>query len=97
MRDLIKCRSDGVVFGDFSENPDNCSNEKAKVINQTIFTYYQNRKFFFLMRRRPPRSTQGVSSAASDVYKRQGLEGLPEKKEPKMSEGLDRLARLPRQ
>eukprot|EP00831_Metopus_contortus_P043968 TRINITY_DN35275_c0_g1_i1.p1 TRINITY_DN35275_c0_g1~~TRINITY_DN35275_c0_g1_i1.p1 ORF type:complete len:343 (+),score=70.60 TRINITY_DN35275_c0_g1_i1:97-1125(+) len=27
--------------------------------------------FFFLMRRRPPRSTQGVSSAASDVYKRQ--------------------------
>eukprot|EP00831_Metopus_contortus_P024512 TRINITY_DN21363_c0_g1_i1.p2 TRINITY_DN21363_c0_g1~~TRINITY_DN21363_c0_g1_i1.p2 ORF type:complete len:106 (+),score=17.38 TRINITY_DN21363_c0_g1_i1:54-371(+) len=25
------------------------------------------------MRRRPPRSTQGVSSAASDVYKRQGL------------------------
>ena len=28
--------------------------------------------FFFLMIRRPPRSTQGVSSAASDVYKRQG-------------------------
>ena len=27
--------------------------------------------FFFLMIRRPPRSTQGVSSAASDVYKRQ--------------------------
>eukprot|EP00831_Metopus_contortus_P033653 TRINITY_DN26946_c0_g1_i3.p4 TRINITY_DN26946_c0_g1~~TRINITY_DN26946_c0_g1_i3.p4 ORF type:complete len:100 (+),score=33.80 TRINITY_DN26946_c0_g1_i3:65-364(+) len=27
--------------------------------------------FFFLMLRRPPRSTQGVSSAASDVYKRQ--------------------------
>ena len=27
---------------------------------------------FFLMIRRPPRSTQGVSSAASDVYKRQG-------------------------
>eukprot|EP00831_Metopus_contortus_P016308 TRINITY_DN1681_c0_g1_i1.p1 TRINITY_DN1681_c0_g1~~TRINITY_DN1681_c0_g1_i1.p1 ORF type:complete len:171 (+),score=27.23 TRINITY_DN1681_c0_g1_i1:69-581(+) len=26
---------------------------------------------FFLMIRRPPRSTQGVSSAASDVYKRQ--------------------------
>ncbi|WP_460413910.1 hypothetical protein, partial [Staphylococcus aureus] len=25
----------------------------------------------FLMIRRPPRSTQGVSSAASDVYKRQ--------------------------
>ena len=25
------------------------------------------------MIRRPPRSTQGVSSAASDVYKRQGL------------------------
>eukprot|EP00831_Metopus_contortus_P052123 TRINITY_DN43764_c0_g1_i2.p2 TRINITY_DN43764_c0_g1~~TRINITY_DN43764_c0_g1_i2.p2 ORF type:complete len:136 (-),score=36.58 TRINITY_DN43764_c0_g1_i2:61-468(-) len=30
--------------------------------------------FFFLMIRRPPRSTQGVSSAASDVYKRQGDE-----------------------
>eukprot|EP00831_Metopus_contortus_P010609 TRINITY_DN14143_c0_g1_i1.p1 TRINITY_DN14143_c0_g1~~TRINITY_DN14143_c0_g1_i1.p1 ORF type:complete len:281 (+),score=36.68 TRINITY_DN14143_c0_g1_i1:70-912(+) len=29
--------------------------------------------FFFLMIRRPPRSTQGVSSAASDVYKRQIL------------------------
>eukprot|EP00831_Metopus_contortus_P000222 TRINITY_DN10084_c0_g1_i6.p1 TRINITY_DN10084_c0_g1~~TRINITY_DN10084_c0_g1_i6.p1 ORF type:complete len:130 (-),score=32.87 TRINITY_DN10084_c0_g1_i6:38-427(-) len=29
--------------------------------------------FFFLMIRRPPRSTQGVSSAASDVYKRQEL------------------------
>eukprot|EP00831_Metopus_contortus_P052542 TRINITY_DN44103_c0_g1_i1.p1 TRINITY_DN44103_c0_g1~~TRINITY_DN44103_c0_g1_i1.p1 ORF type:complete len:151 (-),score=35.79 TRINITY_DN44103_c0_g1_i1:51-503(-) len=29
--------------------------------------------FFFLMIRRPPRSTQGVSSAASDVYKRQLL------------------------
>ena len=26
----------------------------------------------FLMRRRPPRSTQSRSSAASDVYKRQG-------------------------
>ena len=26
---------------------------------------------FFLMLRRPPRSKQGVSSAASDVYKRQ--------------------------
>eukprot|EP00831_Metopus_contortus_P048929 TRINITY_DN40124_c0_g1_i2.p2 TRINITY_DN40124_c0_g1~~TRINITY_DN40124_c0_g1_i2.p2 ORF type:complete len:155 (+),score=47.62 TRINITY_DN40124_c0_g1_i2:58-522(+) len=30
--------------------------------------------FFFLMIRRPPRSTQGVSSAASDVYKRQHLD-----------------------
>ncbi|GAB5827235.1 hypothetical protein JMUB7528_28330 [Staphylococcus aureus] len=29
---------------------------------------------FFLMIRRPPRSTQGVSSAASDVYKRQALD-----------------------
>eukprot|EP00831_Metopus_contortus_P043988 TRINITY_DN35293_c0_g1_i2.p1 TRINITY_DN35293_c0_g1~~TRINITY_DN35293_c0_g1_i2.p1 ORF type:complete len:190 (+),score=16.17 TRINITY_DN35293_c0_g1_i2:92-661(+) len=32
--------------------------------------------FFFLMIRRPPRSTQGVSSAASDVYKRQALNGV---------------------
>ena len=28
------------------------------------------------MIRRPPRSTQGVSSAASDVYKRQRVKGL---------------------
>ena len=32
---------------------------------------------FFLMIRRPPRSTQSRSSAASDVYKRQGFAGLP--------------------
>eukprot|EP00831_Metopus_contortus_P061375 TRINITY_DN5322_c0_g1_i3.p3 TRINITY_DN5322_c0_g1~~TRINITY_DN5322_c0_g1_i3.p3 ORF type:complete len:101 (-),score=26.52 TRINITY_DN5322_c0_g1_i3:139-441(-) len=31
------------------------------------------------MIRRPPRSTQGVSSAASDVYKRQALSGAPAK------------------
>ena len=31
--------------------------------------------FFFLMIRRPPRSTQSRSSAASDVYKRQPLQG----------------------
>src|SRR5659263_351731 len=31
--------------------------------------------FFFLMIRRPPRSTQSRSSAASDVYKRQGGRG----------------------
>ena len=31
--------------------------------------------FVFLMRRRQPRSTQSRSSAASDVYKRQGLDG----------------------
>ncbi|CUX21987.1 Accessory gene regulator protein B [Clostridium sp. C105KSO15] len=30
-------------------------------------------RFFFLMIRRPPRSTQSRSSAASDVYKRQGV------------------------
>ena len=29
--------------------------------------------FFVLMRRRPPRSTLDRSSAASDVYKRQGV------------------------
>ena len=32
--------------------------------------------FFFFMIRRPPRSTQSRSSAASDVYKRQGLQEL---------------------
>ena len=30
--------------------------------------------FFFLMIRRPPRSTLDRSSAASDVYKRQGIQ-----------------------
>eukprot|EP00831_Metopus_contortus_P034695 TRINITY_DN27649_c0_g1_i2.p1 TRINITY_DN27649_c0_g1~~TRINITY_DN27649_c0_g1_i2.p1 ORF type:complete len:118 (-),score=8.25 TRINITY_DN27649_c0_g1_i2:222-575(-) len=35
--------------------------------------------FFFLMIRRPPRSTQGVSSAASDVYKRQPYKQLIKK------------------
>ena len=33
-------------------------------------------KKFFLMIRRPPRSTPQQSSAASDVYKRQGEEGV---------------------
>src|SRR5428012_19639 len=36
-----------------------------------------NSCFFFLMIRRPPRSTQSRSSAASDVYKRQHVDGLP--------------------
>ncbi|WP_460413940.1 hypothetical protein, partial [Staphylococcus aureus] len=33
--------------------------------------FHFGKEKFFLMIRRPPRSTQGVSSAASDVYKRQ--------------------------
>ena len=32
--------------------------------------------FFFLMIRRPPRSTLDRSSAASDVYKRQGVDRI---------------------
>ena len=36
-----------------------------------VCTSFSN-EFFFSMMRRPPRSTQGRSSAASDVYKRQG-------------------------
>ena len=40
--------------------------------------------FFFLMGRRPPRSTQGRSSAASDVYKRQEHErGLDDTRHPR--------------
>eukprot|EP00825_Cyclidium_porcatum_P004661 TRINITY_DN12205_c0_g1_i2.p1 TRINITY_DN12205_c0_g1~~TRINITY_DN12205_c0_g1_i2.p1 ORF type:complete len:116 (-),score=22.02 TRINITY_DN12205_c0_g1_i2:2-349(-) len=35
--------------------------------------------FFFLMIRRPPRSTHCISSAASDVYKRQPLLSWPDK------------------
>ena len=37
-----------------------------------IFLFFY---FFFLVTRRPPRSTQSRSSAASDVYKRQGHTG----------------------
>ena len=45
--------------------------------------------FFFLMIRRPPRSTLDRSSAASDVYKRQGV-ALPGGREA----GARRLAAL---
>ena len=38
---------------------------------------------FFLMIRRPPRSTQSRSSAASDVYKRQGEHGTVKEVEGK--------------
>mgnify|MGYP003381538920 CR=1 FL=1 len=43
-----------------------------------IYTTYPFISFFFLMIRRPPRSTLDRSSAASDVYKRQGLLALEE-------------------
>ena len=36
----------------------------------------RGRVLFFLMIRRPPRSTQSRSSAASDVYKRQGKKNV---------------------
>src|SRR5665254_1094 len=39
---------------------------------QTSFSFFFF-FFFFLMIRRPPRSTRVRSSAASDVYKRQGM------------------------
>eukprot|EP00825_Cyclidium_porcatum_P000212 TRINITY_DN10004_c0_g1_i1.p2 TRINITY_DN10004_c0_g1~~TRINITY_DN10004_c0_g1_i1.p2 ORF type:complete len:117 (-),score=28.31 TRINITY_DN10004_c0_g1_i1:54-404(-) len=38
--------------------------------------------FFFLMIRRPPRSTHCISSAASDVYKRQVVRVVGENIEP---------------
>ena len=38
----------------------------------TLWNYCVSVVVFFLMIRRPPRSTQSRSSAASDVYKRQG-------------------------
>ena len=47
-------------------------NIKADIFN--FFSHHLSKKTIFqqfLMIRRPPRSTQGVSSAASDVYKRQ--------------------------
>ena len=43
------------------------------------------------MIRRPPRSTQGVSSAASDVYKRQGSNGVYVNAERLPSETRERL------
>eukprot|EP00825_Cyclidium_porcatum_P043992 TRINITY_DN6353_c0_g1_i1.p3 TRINITY_DN6353_c0_g1~~TRINITY_DN6353_c0_g1_i1.p3 ORF type:complete len:111 (+),score=31.44 TRINITY_DN6353_c0_g1_i1:1-333(+) len=39
--------------------------------------------FFFLMIRRPPRSTHCISSAASDVYKRQEKKNGKFQKQPK--------------
>ena len=39
------------------------------------FAVFSRSYFLFLMIRRPPRSTQSRSSAASDVYKRQGKGG----------------------
>ncbi|CZT61231.1 hypothetical protein CDFC105_104129 [Clostridioides difficile] len=45
--------------------------------------------FCFLMIRRPPRSTQSRSSAASDVYKRQGLEALLLAKDKDTNEIID--------
>eukprot|EP00825_Cyclidium_porcatum_P012389 TRINITY_DN16465_c0_g1_i4.p2 TRINITY_DN16465_c0_g1~~TRINITY_DN16465_c0_g1_i4.p2 ORF type:complete len:136 (+),score=23.78 TRINITY_DN16465_c0_g1_i4:49-456(+) len=39
----------------------------------SIFLLFIRIFFFFLMIRRPPRSTHCISSAASDVYKRQGI------------------------
>ena len=41
-----------------------------------VFFFFFFLFLFFLMIRRPPRSTLDRSSAASDVYKRQGLSGL---------------------
>ena len=45
------------------------------------------------MIRRPPRSTQGVSSAASDVYKRQGIYNVSIGKKIYLSEIIDWLNR----
>ena len=51
--------------------------------------------FFFLMIRRPPRSTQGRSSAASDVYKRQRRGGRRGRPRPRTADpvagGLDHV------
>eukprot|EP00831_Metopus_contortus_P003562 TRINITY_DN11319_c0_g1_i5.p2 TRINITY_DN11319_c0_g1~~TRINITY_DN11319_c0_g1_i5.p2 ORF type:complete len:110 (+),score=33.89 TRINITY_DN11319_c0_g1_i5:109-438(+) len=49
------------------------------------------------MIRRPPRSTQGVSSAASDVYKRQeymGLEQMEEKKEVSLEDEFQKTMKI---
>eukprot|EP00825_Cyclidium_porcatum_P007974 TRINITY_DN139_c0_g1_i8.p4 TRINITY_DN139_c0_g1~~TRINITY_DN139_c0_g1_i8.p4 ORF type:complete len:136 (+),score=33.00 TRINITY_DN139_c0_g1_i8:736-1143(+) len=45
-------------------------NQNFYFILQFYFIFFF---FFFLMIRRPPRSTHCISSAASDVYKRQAL------------------------
>ena len=48
--------------------------------------------FFFLMIRRPPRSTLDRSSAASDVYKRQVQQDVPENLKTKRIFTLDMAA-----
>eukprot|EP00825_Cyclidium_porcatum_P051441 TRINITY_DN9460_c0_g2_i3.p2 TRINITY_DN9460_c0_g2~~TRINITY_DN9460_c0_g2_i3.p2 ORF type:complete len:109 (+),score=18.24 TRINITY_DN9460_c0_g2_i3:90-416(+) len=57
--------------------------------------------FFFLMIRRPPRSTHCISSAASDVYKRQvstqSTWGMTQGSRHRSAEGLEgaRTQRMP--
>eukprot|EP00829_Urostomides_striatus_P003332 TRINITY_DN13743_c0_g1_i1.p1 TRINITY_DN13743_c0_g1~~TRINITY_DN13743_c0_g1_i1.p1 ORF type:complete len:150 (+),score=100.97 TRINITY_DN13743_c0_g1_i1:15-464(+) len=54
------------------------------------------------MIRRPPRSTQGVSSAASDVYKRQSIQQMPKgvkdtkKPAPARSKGIKKDKNAPK-
>ena len=50
---------------------DRCGYERLGVCRDVVTQGNMGGVFFFLMIRRPPRSTQGRSSAASDVYKRQ--------------------------
>ena len=54
------------IFGYFSREYCICSDLYCSLSIYDVF--------FFLMIRRPPRSTLDRSSAASDVYKRQGIE-----------------------
>ena len=49
---------------------------------------------FFLMIRRPPRSTPKPSSAASDVYKRQGAKGWSKNEQTKMWKAHEKSGKL---
>eukprot|EP00825_Cyclidium_porcatum_P020700 TRINITY_DN23353_c0_g1_i2.p2 TRINITY_DN23353_c0_g1~~TRINITY_DN23353_c0_g1_i2.p2 ORF type:complete len:160 (+),score=22.82 TRINITY_DN23353_c0_g1_i2:53-532(+) len=52
--------------------------------DQSAYGIHNSSIFFFLMIRRPPRSTHCISSAASDVYKRQELKCYTEQGFPVM-------------
>ena len=60
----------------------------------SLFRSLSFQLFFFLMIRRPPRSTLDRSSAASDVYKRQGRIGGVEESHRRRGAGVERLLAL---
>ena len=77
---------------------------EVDIVVSRVYNYCETQRFsmlFFLMIRRPPRSTLDRSSAASDVYKRQGFDRTIIKEAEIIQRlqhpGIVRLFLLPRQ